>query len=74
MIDVLHTVDLGVAAHIVGSVFWLIVFIRQLLGGRNHLERLKLLEADLKQWYKDNRTTSQLRGKLTFDKIKVNQQ
>ena len=26
MIDVLHTVDLGIAAHIVGSGFWLIVF------------------------------------------------
>ena len=72
MIDVLHTVDLGVAAHIVGSVFWLIVFIRKALGGRNQMERLGLLQADLKLWYQRNPSSShQLRGKLTLDKIKA---
>ena len=35
MIDVLHTVDQGVASHIIANIFWVLVVLRGVLGGNN---------------------------------------
>ena len=70
MVDVLHCVDLGIAAHIIGNIFWLC----QEMGawaGTTQDERVAGLEAELSQHYKDSRESSRLRGKLTVARLRT---
>jgi len=41
MIDVLHAVDLGVTAHVVANVLWILAIVRGVLGGKTYAEKLK---------------------------------
>ena len=43
MVDVLHTVDLGVASHLIANVFWLIAVIRRVFGGTTQEAQIKKL-------------------------------
>ena len=52
-IDAMHCVDLGVALHIIGNIFFEVVHRRQL--GRTHAESVKALWRDLGAWYKEQR-------------------
>ena len=54
MVDVLHTVDLGLTTHIVGNVIWWLVVMCACFGGRTFADRISACGANLKQWYKDN--------------------
>ena len=45
MVDVLHTVDQGVASHVIANVFWLFAVKRSCFGGGTHDEKIKKLFA-----------------------------
>jgi hypothetical protein len=67
LVDVLHAVDLGVASLVVGNV------LNEVLPGLgpNREKQMATLNARLASWYKANKITSQVRGKLTWDKIRA---
>ena len=71
MIDVLHTVDLGFAAHVIGNVFNECLIAR-VFGGRNIPENLAHLNAELTRWYAANKVTTKLDGALTLERIRSN--
>ena len=67
MIDVLHTVDQGVTAHILGS----IMHECSDSMGSNKDERAKGLHADLKGWYKkQGPAIYKIKGKITPERLK----
>ena len=68
MVDVLHCVDLGIAAHIAGNVFWICITLH--VFGPNIAASITELNAKMKQWEKDKRVPNKFRGKLTKDRIK----
>ena len=70
MVDVLHTVDLGLTTHIVGNVIWWLVVMCACFGGRTFADRISACGANLKQWYKDNGFKNRLRGKLTPERVR----
>jgi hypothetical protein len=68
MIDTLHTVELGVASHIVGNIM------KECMTslGPNQDMQVKALEADLKLWYKiAGKDIHRIKGKLTPDRLKM---
>ena len=70
MIDVLHTADLGVTAHILGNILWECVVAKvwgEATQDGNVAECMKAIE----QFYKHNKTTSKLQGKLTVDRLRT---
>ena len=72
MVDVLHTVDQGVASHIVGNTCWLFAVVRRAFGGRNQDTMIKNLYEDMMRWYKGQKNiSSRLQGKLTVDRVKT---
>lgn len=74
MIDVLHTVDLGTASHIIGNIMWECV-VRKTLGGSTQQENIKLLNGDLNAFYKKSNTPhsriNRIQGKLTMDRLRT---
>ena len=70
MIDVLHTVDLGVAAHIIGNVLFIFGVLRAVFGGRNYEQRVGALSNALDNWYKRTKCDSRLRGKLSLERLR----
>ena len=71
MIDILHTVDLGIGAHIIGNILFIFAVVRGVFGGRTMKEKVAMLNARLKLWYSENKVTSRLRGDLTLDKLRT---
>jgi hypothetical protein len=70
MIDVLHTVDLGIASHIIGNV--MLEIMQTKIWGTNRPEQVKGLMAHMNVWYKTHvLKKSRLQGKLTVDRIKT---
>ena len=70
MIDILHTVDLGVAAHIIGNVLFIFCVLRGCFGGATYADRVKRLATDLANWYKETKCTGRLRGELKLEDIR----
>ena len=72
MVDVLHTVDLGLASHIVGNVFWELIT-KRLFGGSTHQLNNASLYEDMNSWYTRSAKarSSKLQGKLTVDRIRT---
>ena len=70
MIDVLHCVDLGIAAHIIGNVLWIFFILRACLGGRTYADRVEALREHLKAWYRSSKCDCKLQGKLTLDRLR----
>lgn len=66
-IDVLHTVDQGVASHIIGNV--LIECSKSF--GPNQDRRMAVLQDRVKQWYSQHRSGSKLQGKLTWERLRT---
>ena len=48
MIDVLHTVDLGVASHVLGNIFWEVMQLG--VWGSNQADQVKGLSLDIDAW------------------------
>lgn len=71
MVDVLHTVDQGVASHIIGNVFWLIAVQRLAFGRGSREEIIKRLDKHLRGWYSRTRCESHVQGKLTVDRVRT---
>ena len=74
MIDVLHTVDLGISAHILANVFWILAIVRGVLGGATQSEKVKKLHEDLNAWYRAAKVTTRLQGKLTIERLRTSGQ
>jgi hypothetical protein len=72
-IDTLHTVDLGVASHIIGNVFWLIAVKRKAFGGTTQDQQIHKLDTHMRKWYKATKTDkiSMVQGHLTLNRIKT---
>ena len=70
MVDVLHTVDLGMCAHIVGNVFFVCIR-RNVWQGGSHDANSKRLNEELKLWYKGSRVSSKIEGELKYDRLKT---
>ena len=66
-VDVLHTVDQGVASHIVGNV------LRECMQsmGSNEDIRIQELTRQMHAWYKEHPTSSKIQGKLTIERLKT---
>ena len=69
MIDIMHAVDLGLAAHVVGNIFWELIARRT--WGPNQAVNLEALKERLKQWYSVTKEKSHIRGKLTLERIRA---
>ncbi len=67
VIDVMHCVDLGVALHVVGNVFYEIVQSKVL--GRTQAESVGALSRDLASWYKAHKVPSRF-GALQLEHFK----
>ena len=67
MIDVLHTVDQGVASHLIANV---LCEVCDLLPGSTQKERAKVLNEMLIAWYKEHKHHHKIDGELTWTTLK----
>lgn len=70
MIDTLHTVELGVAAHIIGNIFWELISAHA-FGKPNQQENAAELEKRMHSHYKTHKTSGKLQGKLVVERIRT---
>ena len=70
VIDVHHTVDLGVSAHIVGNVFWECV-LAHVWGHTTQAANVKMLHDEVAAWYKACKVKHRLQGVLTVERIRT---
>lgn len=65
----LHTVDQGVAAHVIGNSISYIAVVCNVFGGSTYVERMKPCAADLMKWYSEHRRemSSKLRVRADSD-------
>ena len=70
MVDILHTLDLGMTAHVIGSVMFVFACLRKKFGGSTYEEGAKLLASYLKQWYLDTECHSRIKGVLTLARLR----
>ena len=71
MIDVMHTVDQGVASHIIGNIFFECISMR-VWGGPNQEVNLKHLMTAMKQYYREHKDIdSKLQGTLTMERTRT---
>ena len=71
MIDVLHTVDQGVASHVVANVLWLFAVQRNVFREASQDSQVKKLFVHMKAWYKRTKASSKIKGKLTVERIRT---
>ena len=71
MIDVLHTVDLGVASHVIANVMFLFAVMRSVFGGGTQEKKIEKLMAHMQSWYSSNKPSSNVKGKLTVERIRT---
>ena len=70
MVDVLHTIDLGLAAHDIGNVFWRCVTLK-VFGAATNGTNAHRLGQELNSWYNSVKEKSKLQGKLTIARIRT---
>ena len=70
MIDVLHTVDQGVASHVIGNVFWVMIT-RHVWGHTTQEESTAALYQEMQAWYSRTREKSRVQGKLTIERVRT---
>ena len=69
MVDILHTVDLGVTAHVLGNI--MAECMRQMAATQSL--QVDALNADLKSWYRrQGKDVYRLQGKITKDGMRTN--
>jgi len=71
MVDALHTVDQGVASHLIANVLWLFGVVRKVFGGATQAEQVEKLYAHMNQWYKDTNPSSKIKGKQTVERLRT---
>ena len=71
MIDVLHTVDQGVASHIIANVMWVFAVVRKVFGGKTQEENVQRLYANMQKWYKGLKSKTRMQGKLTVERLRT---
>jgi hypothetical protein len=69
MVDILHAMDLGWQAHILGNVFWETIT-RRNFGGANIKDNVTLLEKDMHNFYTRSKTSCRLQGGLNPQRIR----
>ena len=68
MVDALHAIDLGFAAHVVGNTLWEAIKAHK-WGARNQLENVNGLHSELTKWFKDHGVSTRVQGKITKDRL-----
>ena len=71
MVDVLHTVDLGFASHIIGNVLWYFFVVCAILGGKNIEEKVAKCADNMQKWYKATKCKYRLQGKLSEERLRA---
>ena len=74
MIDVLHTCDQGVASHVIGNVLHECCELKVFAPGGTLEQNVAALDTSMAAWYKANRVTSKVQGKLTKEGIRASGQ
>ena len=69
MIDILHSTDLGVFAHVIGNIFW--ECIKRHIWGPNIKANIAGIQRELKLYYTALRIKNRFTGKLTEDMIRT---
>jgi hypothetical protein len=69
MVDVLHCVDLGISAHILGNIFAACLDLQ--IWGTNKQANIDGLDKAIKKWYSETKATNKMNGKLTADRIQT---
>ena len=70
MVDVMHAVDLGVTAHIVGNIFAFCVR-KHVFGGSTIEENAALLDRELVKWPNAKKVSAKWQGELKWERIKT---
>ena len=71
MVDVLHTVDLGLTAHVCGNVIWWLVIVVNIFGVPTYAKRMEACQNYYKAWVKSTKCKNKLRGKLTVERVRA---
>ena len=71
MIDILHTVDQGVASHIIANVMWTFAVRRKVFGASNQEVAVASLYSNMQRWFKETKERSKLKGKLTVERLRT---
>ena len=71
MVDVLHTVDLGLTAHVCGNVIWWLVIVVNIFGLPTYARRMQECQKHYKAWCKSTGCKNRLRGKLTLERVRA---
>ena len=71
MVDVLHTVDQGVASHIIANVLWIMAVVRAVFGSGTQKEKVQHLFRHMGKWYKRVKENTRVAGKLTVERIRT---
>ena len=70
MVDILHTVDLGIGAHIIGNIFWACVQ-QRVWAGSTQAARVEGLQAAVAKHYKDTKEKDRLRGEIKVEHLRT---
>ena len=65
----LHAVDLGVAAHVVGNLF-IKCILQNAWGAGTQAKNVAALDEDMNEWRKANQVTSRIQGRLTMERLR----
>jgi hypothetical protein len=71
MVDVLHTVDLGVTANVCGNIVWWLVIVVNVFGLPTFQRHMQACQDHYKKWCKDTKSKNKIRGKLTVERIRA---
>jgi hypothetical protein len=69
-VDILHAMDQGWMAHILGNVMWETIQ-NKCWGASNIKDNVKLLEADMKRHYKACKVENRIQGILTSERLRA---
>ena len=69
MVDILHSLDLGVSSHLIANVLVEIMVLGQ--WGPNRESHMTGLVADIKQWYRAHKNAHKLQGELVFTRLRT---
>ena len=70
-VDMLHTIDLGVASHVIANVFQECIR-RNVWGGGTVERNTERLQEEIREWYHKNKAKSKIQGELTWARLKTN--
>ena len=62
MVDVLHTVDLGVASHVIANVMWHVAVLKKAFGGATQEQQIQKMYAHMQAWYSRTKAKRKVHG------------